>query len=186
MHLQPSPPEINSVKMYTGPGPGSMRAAAATWKDVLYEMHYILRSFGTMLDWMQGQWLGPSVTRMAEAARPFQNWLLTLIEQIYQTSEEAFRILAAYHRACEMTIQPRVIADNRAQMRELLGDNVFGQYAETITDLEKQYLQYWAQDDAAMETYATNALDALSKLTPWAQPPLIVNEAGLVREAAAV
>ena len=33
-------PEINSARMYAGPGPGSMLAAAAAWKGLAGQLHF--------------------------------------------------------------------------------------------------------------------------------------------------
>ncbi|CKU94364.1 PPE family protein [Mycobacterium tuberculosis] len=33
------PPEINSGRMYTGPGPGPMLAAATAWDGLAVELH---------------------------------------------------------------------------------------------------------------------------------------------------
>ncbi|KAA1431991.1 PPE family protein [Mycolicibacter arupensis] len=66
------PPEINSARMYAGPGSGPMLAAAASWNLLSAE----LRSAATSFEWLvaglasQGWW-GPSASAMTAAAEPY-------------------------------------------------------------------------------------------------------------------
>ena len=39
------PPEINSTKMYAGPGPGSLAAAAALWEELTSALHLTASSY---------------------------------------------------------------------------------------------------------------------------------------------
>ncbi len=41
------PPEINSGRMYTGPGPGPMLAAAAAWDDLAAEVGSTAASYAS-------------------------------------------------------------------------------------------------------------------------------------------
>ena len=43
------PPEINSGRMYAGPGPGSMLAAATAWQSLAEELNSVAASYGSIL-----------------------------------------------------------------------------------------------------------------------------------------
>ena len=43
------PPEINSARMYAGPGPESMLAAAAAWNGLAGELHSAAASYGSVV-----------------------------------------------------------------------------------------------------------------------------------------
>jgi PPE-repeat protein len=45
------PPEINSGRMYAGPGPGPMLAAAAAWDAPAAELHLTAASYGSAIFW---------------------------------------------------------------------------------------------------------------------------------------
>jgi PPE-repeat protein len=54
------PPEINSGRMYTGPGGGSMLAAAAAWDGLAADMHFTAVSYQSVISDLTGAaWLGP-------------------------------------------------------------------------------------------------------------------------------
>jgi PPE-repeat protein len=66
------PPEINSARMYAGPGPGSMLAAAAAWQSLADELTLAASGYGSVVSSMAGgSWTGPSSTSMAAAAAPY-------------------------------------------------------------------------------------------------------------------
>ncbi len=55
------PPEINSGRIYTGPGPGPMLAAAAAWDDLAAALGSTAASYGSeVADLTSGAWQGPS------------------------------------------------------------------------------------------------------------------------------
>ena len=69
-------PEINSARMYAGPGSGSMLAAASAWDGLAAELHSTASSFGSVISGLtDGSWVGPSSTAMAAAATPYVAWL---------------------------------------------------------------------------------------------------------------
>lgn len=186
MHYGMQKPEINSGFMYAGPGADSMVAAARKWSDLIPEVLSLVGSFKQVRDGLQEPWSGPSAIRMAEAAAPFQQWLVTLIWQIGRTSHLTFILAEAYYLALDTMVEPHLIEDNRDQMQKLLADNNFEQNAAEIAGLEAQYAQYRADDIAVMQRYDWAVSEALSAMTPWGQPQPITDEAGLARQADAV
>jgi PPE-repeat protein len=62
------PPEINSGRMYAGPGSGPMLAAAAVWDGLAAELHSAAASYGSVISGLTaGPWLGPASASMAAA-----------------------------------------------------------------------------------------------------------------------
>jgi len=59
------PPEINSGRLYAGPGSQSMLAAAAAWDDLATELYAAASSSQSVLSGLTaGPWLGPSSADM--------------------------------------------------------------------------------------------------------------------------
>ena len=55
------PPEINSGRMYTGPGAGPMLAAATAWDDLADELSSTAASYASTVSGVTGgAWQGPS------------------------------------------------------------------------------------------------------------------------------
>ncbi len=64
------PPEINSGRMYDGPGAGSMLAAAAAWDGLAAELHSTATSYGSVISELSaGPWLGAASAAMTAASR---------------------------------------------------------------------------------------------------------------------
>ena len=60
------PPEINSARMYVGPGSGPMLAAAAAWDGLAADLHSTAGSYQSVIAGLTaGQWMGPSSMSMA-------------------------------------------------------------------------------------------------------------------------
>lgn len=179
------PPEINSVRMYTGPGAGSMAAAATAWEQLAADLESTAMSFQAVItNLIGGPWLGSSATTMAAAAVPYLVWLSASADQAVQTAVQAKAAVAAYEAAYAMTVPPALIAANRAQLATLTATNFIGQNSAAIAATEAQYGEMWAQDSTAMYTYAA-ASAAASALTPFTEPPLPANPAALATQALA-
>ena len=67
------PPEINSGRMYTGPGSGSMLAAAAAWDGLATELQSTAAVLfvGDLGPDHRADWVGPSSLTMAAAVTPY-------------------------------------------------------------------------------------------------------------------
>ncbi|ORV10347.1 PPE family protein [Mycobacterium celatum] len=180
------PPEINSARMYSGPGPGSMLAASSAWDDLAAALGAAAVSYSSVISGLTGgPWQGPSSTAMATAAAPYLVWLHTTAAQAEQTAVQAKAAVAAYETAFAMTVPPPLIAANRAQLMSLIATNVLGQNAPAIAATEAQYGEMWAQDAAAMYGYAGSAA-AASTLTSFTQPLTTTNPASLADQGGAV
>ena len=171
------PPEINSAIMFAGAGSDSMFAVAAEWEDMSYAMGEMARLFAQTVAVLQEPWLGPSATRMAEAAASYQKWLDALRRQIHWTAEQAYRLVEAYRYARRRMVPLEMIANNRARVRALILNNAFGVHTAAIVALEEQYQGFWAWDVRVLEVYAATVLETLSEMPPWQQPPAITNDA---------
>jgi PPE-repeat protein len=180
------PPEVNSGRMYAGPGSGPMLAAAAGWDGLAVELQSTAASYGSAISELTGgPWLGSSSESMAAAAAPYLDWMTTAAGQAEQTATQAKAAAAAYEAAFAMTVPPAVIAANRSLLMALIATNVLGQNTAAIAATETDYAEMWAQDAAAMYGYAGSSA-AASTLTPFTSPPPTTNPAGAGSQAVAV
>ena len=180
------PPEINSGRMYAGPGSGPMLAAAAGWDGLAADLEFAAASYQSAISNLtSGPWLGPSSASMAAAAAPYVSWISTTAIQAWQVATQAKMAAGAYEAAYAMTVPPPVIAANRSLLMALVATNFLGQNTPAIAATEARYAEMWAQDATAMYAYA-GASAAATTLTPFTPPPPTTNPAGLAGQAAAV
>src|ERR1700744_2172405 len=122
------PPEVNSARMYAGPGPGPMLAAASSWDGLAAELQSTAASYrAAIAELTGGPWLGSSSASMAAAATPYLDWMTTAAGQAEQTAAQAKSAAAAYETAFAMTVPPVVIAANRSLLLALIATNIAGQ-----------------------------------------------------------
>jgi PPE-repeat protein len=180
------PPEINSGRMYSGPGSTSMLVAASAWSGLAAELRSQAASYESIISGLTSEgWRGPAAMSMAAAAAPYAAWMNTTAAQAEQTANQANAAAAAYEAAFAMTVPPPVIAANRAQLAALVATNVLGQNTPAIAATEAQYGEMWGQDAAAMYAYA-GASAAASKVTPFTAPQQTTRANALAGQAAAV
>jgi PPE-repeat protein len=179
------PPEINSGRMYTGPGAAPMLAAAAAWDDLAAELSSTAASYASTVSSLTGgAWQGPSSESMAAAAATYVEWMNTTAAQAEETGNQAKTAVAAYEAAFAATVPPPVIEANRALLMMLIATNILGQNTPAIAATEAHYMEMWAQDATAMYGYAGSAAGA-SVLTPFTEPPQTTNPAGTAQQSAA-
>jgi len=170
------PPEINSGRMYSGPGPGPLLAAAEAWDGLAAELGSASADYGSTISELTGDpWIGPTSVAMTAAVMPYVNWLSTTAAQAEETANQARAAVAAYEAAFAMTVPPPVIAANRALLTSLIATNFFGQNTPAIAATEVLYAEMWAQDAAAMYGYAVASAVA-AQVTPFAAPPQTTNQ----------
>ena len=179
------PPEINSGRMYTGPGSGPMIAAAAAWDGLAAELHSTAASYSSVISGLTAGWQGPSSATMAAAAAPYLAWMSATASQAEQTATQARAAAAAYETAFAATVPPPVIVTNRALLMSLIATNLFGQNTAAIAATEAHYGEMWAQDATAMYGYAGSS-SAASQLTPFTPPPQTTDPTGSAGQSVAV
>ncbi|OBF53218.1 hypothetical protein A5787_06215 [Mycobacterium sp. 852002-50816_SCH5313054-b] len=179
------PPEINSARIYGGPGSGSLLAAAGSWDSLSAELGTTAETYGSVLSALTTlHWHGPASAAMTASATPYVEWLTTTAQQTKQTAMQARAAAAAFDQAFAMTVPPPAIAINRAQLQALIATNFFGQNTAAIAATEAQYAEMWAQDATAMNGYAVSSA-AASRLTSFASPAQNTNPGGVNEQTAA-
>ena len=180
------PPEINSGRMYCGPGCGPMLEAAAAWDELAADLDSAAASNQTVIwDLTGAAWRGPASVAMTCAAAAYVSWMTTTAALCEQTATQARAAAAAYGAAFAMTVPPPIIAANRTLLMYLIATNILGQNTPAIAATEVDYGEMWAQDAGAMYEYAA-ASAAASALPPFASPPPTTNPAQAAGPIAAV
>ena len=179
------PPEINSARMYAGPGSGPMLAAASAWDGLATELQSTASSYGAVISELTGEsWVGPSSAAMEAAATPYVAWLNAAAGGAEQTAAQARAAASAYQSALTAMVPLPEIAANRTQLAALTATNVLGQNTPAIATTEAQYGEMWAQDAAAMYGYAANSAATTANVTPFTAAPQTTNPAGLAAQSA--
>jgi PPE-repeat protein len=180
------PPEINSLRMYTGPGAAPMLTSAQAWQGLAAELHSAASSYQSVISGLTaGPWLGPASASMAAAAASYVAWLNATAAQAEATAAQAKAAASAYQTAFISTVPPQTVAANRSRLTTLVATNIFGRNTQAIAAAEAQYAQMWAQDSAAMYGYAASSASATS-LTPFTPPQQTTNPGGTAGQSAAV
>ncbi|OJZ75279.1 PPE family protein [Mycobacterium paraffinicum] len=180
------PPELNSGRMYAGPGSGPLLAAAGGWDSLSAELGIAAAVYESVLSALTGlHWHGPASQAMATSAAPYVAWLHTTAERARQAAMQARVAAAAYELAHAMTVPPPAIAANRSQLALLIATNFFGQNTAAIAAAEAQYAEYWAQDASAMYTYSASSA-AATQFSLFHPPRPATNGAGIAAQQDAV
>ncbi|CPR08948.1 PPE family protein [Mycobacterium bohemicum DSM 44277] len=180
------PPEINSARMYAGPGSGSMVAAAVTWDNLATELMQTASSYRSVIASLTtGRWLGASSLTMASAFGPYVAWAMGAAARAAEAASHARLAVEGFEAAFAMTVPPAAVAANRVQLATLVATNFFGQNSAAIAATEAEYCEMWAQDAAAMYQYAAHSA-AATDVTQFTSPPEVVNVSGLGQQASTV
>src|SRR6201986_3333387 len=181
------PPEFNSGRMYSGPGAGSLVAAATAWQNLATELQSTAASYSSVISGLTtGPWVGPSAVAMASAAAPYLAWMQQTAATAAHTAAQATEAATAYETAFAAHVPPELIAENRALLAQLVASNLFGQNTAAIAANEAEYGDFWAQDAEAMDTYFASSATASNGLNQFTPAPQTTNESGAGTQAAAV
>ena len=174
------PPEVNSGRMYAGPGPATLLAASAGWDALAAELHSVAGGYQAVITGLTDEsWTGPSSMSMVAAVTPYLQWMRTAAVQCEEAATRATAAAAAYETAFAMTVPPPAIVANRVRLATLIATNCLGQNTPAIAATEAEYSEMWAQDAAAMYNYAASA-SAASAFKVFTSPPQATNRSEAV------
>lgn len=180
------PPEINSGRMYTGPGAGPMLAAAQAWDSLADELQITISGYQSAVSELtEGVWSGPSSAAMSAAAGSYVEWLSATAARAEQTAAQAWTAVAAYEAAFVATVPPPEVAANRSLLAALVATNFLGQNTPAIAATEALYAEMWVQDSLAMYNYAAWSAAAVV-LTPFTSPHQNTDPGATAGQAAAI
>ncbi len=180
------PPEINSGRMYAGPGSAPMLVAATAWDALAAELGTATTSYGSVISELtSAPWVGSSSASMVAAVAPYVSWLGAAGNLAEESANRARAAAGAFEAAFVMTVPPFIVAANRVLLMTLIATNFFGQNSPAIAATEAEYMEMWAQDAAAMYGYAGSSATA-SNLTPFTSPPTTTSSNGVASQTAAV
>ncbi len=173
MNYSVLPPEINSLRMFTGAGSAPMLAASVAWDGLAAELAVAASSFGSVTSGLAGQsWQGAAAA-MAAAAAPYAGWLAAAAARAAGASAQAKAVASAFEAARAATVHPMLVAANRNAFVQLVLSNLFGQNAPAIAAAEAMYEQMWAADVAAMVGYHGGASAAAAHVGATAMSNII-------------
>ncbi|MCV7283765.1 PPE family protein [Mycolicibacterium wolinskyi] len=183
------PPEINSGRMYAGPGSGPMVAAAAAWHALAAELGSVGAAYQAVVDSLIAtSWQGPSSLSMATAAAPYVVWILATAAQSEAAGLAATQAAAVFETARAGVVPPAVIEANRNTLQTLIATNFLGVNTPAIAATIAAYDEMWVQDATVLYGYSADAAGLSSGLaaTPFIPPPPNTNPAGLAAQGLAV
>jgi PPE-repeat protein len=167
------PPEINSLRIFSGAGPGPLHAAAAAWDSLAADLAASASSFNAVIVGLTGgPWAGPASAAMAAAALPYVDWMTAAAGQADAAALQARAAASAFEGALTGTVHPAVVEANRISLMTLIATNFLGLNTPAIFANEFDYVEMWAQDVAAMIGYHGGATAVAESLTPFAMPPM--------------
>jgi PPE-repeat protein len=176
MNFATLPPEINSGRMYEGPGSGSMTQAAAAWEQLATRLYTTAADYHAVTSKLAAVCATPASAAMTDATAPYIDWLDATATHAERAAARAAAAASAHETALAAMVPPSVIEANRARRRSLARANCLGQTSAAIADAEAEYERMWARDADAMHDYACASADA-STLTPFTSPPTTVEGA---------
>ncbi len=158
----------------SGPGPGSLLAAAGAWNSLSTEYSSLAEELSELLAEMQiAAWQGPSAEAFVAAYLPYLAWLTQASANSSAASAQHETAAAAYTAALAAMPTLPELAANHAVHGVLLATNFLGINTIPIALNEADYARMWVQAATTMSTYQTVASTAVAATQPTDPAPTI-------------